>query len=81
MPIYEFRCLKCGHVFEKLFVGSDDRVDLGCPECKGRDCERVVSTTSYVMGSGNGGTKAKLSEKTCAPGNKCYTLDLPGPSR
>ena len=33
MPIFEFRCLECGHVFEKLFMSSDDEVILECPEC------------------------------------------------
>ena len=81
MPIYEFRCLQCGEVFEKLYMNSDDEVDLGCPQCKAVNCERVVSSTNYVVGSGPGGNKTKLSEKSCAPGNKCYTLDLPGPSK
>ena len=81
MPIYEFRCLECGQVFEKLFVNSEDRLDMRCPECNATTCERVVSSTNYLVGSGPGGAKAKLSEKSCGPGNKCFTLDLPGPSK
>ena len=81
MPIFEFRCLECGEIFEKLFIGSDERVDLECPECNAVSCERVVSTTNYVKGPGPGGNKPKLTEKSCTPGNKCYTLDLPGPTK
>ena len=33
MPIFEFRCLECGDLFEKLFLNNDERVDIGCPEC------------------------------------------------
>lgn len=81
MPIFEFRCLECGNIFEKLFVSSNDKVDLECPECKSCTFERVVSKASHVMGVGPGGKKPKITEKSCAPGNKCMTLDLPGPTK
>jgi putative FmdB family regulatory protein len=81
MPIFEFRCLDCGNIFEKLFVNSNDKVDLECPECQSCTLERVVSKTSHVMGVGPGGKKPKISEKSCAPGNRCMTLDLPGPTK
>jgi putative FmdB family regulatory protein len=81
MPIFEFRCLECGNIFEKLFVNSNDKVDLECPECQSCTLERVVSKTSHVMGVGPGGKKPKISEKSCAPGNRCMTLDLPGPTK
>ena len=34
MPIYEFRCLRCGRTFEllKLKKGDED-VEMKCPEC------------------------------------------------
>ena len=33
MPIYEFRCLECGHLFEKLFLDASEQIELICPEC------------------------------------------------
>lgn len=40
MPIYDFKCRACGHVFEEL-------VKLGqtpdCPECGGNDLETLIS--------------------------------------
>lgn len=81
MPIFEFRCLECGYLFEKLFVNSDEEVNIACPECKSPSFERVVSRTNYVMGVGPGGKSPKITTKSCAPGNKCMTLDLPGPSK
>jgi hypothetical protein len=62
-------------------VNSNDKVDLECPECQAGTFERVVSRTSHVMGVGPGGKKPKISEKSCAPGSKCMTLDLPGPTK
>ena len=81
MPIFEFRCTECGNIFEKLFVSSNDKVELECPECQSCSLERVVSKTSHVMGVGPGGKKPKFAEKSCSPGNKCMTLDLPGPTK
>ena len=78
MPIFEFRCMKCGNVFEMLFTSPNHEADLSCPECHGTNLERVVSTTNYVMGTGKGGKKAKISTKSCGPANSCMTLDLPG---
>lgn len=81
MPIFEFRCLECGNFFEKLFMNSDEKVELECPECQSCTFERVVSRTSHVMGPGPEGNKPKITEKSCAPGSKCMTLDLPGPTK
>jgi putative FmdB family regulatory protein len=52
MPIFEFRCVACGEVFEKLFMSSDDKADMSCPHCHSDIIERVVSKTNYVMGAG-----------------------------
>ena len=81
MPIYEFRCLECSELFEKIFVRSDEAADIACPECQSRSFERVVSRTSYVMGVGPGGKKPKITTKSCSSGNSCMTLDLPGPAK
>jgi putative FmdB family regulatory protein len=81
MPIYEFRCLKCGHIFENLVVSSIDDEKLSCPECREFSFERVVSRTNYVMGSGAGGQQAKVTTKSCGASNKCMTMDIPGPTK
>ena len=81
MPIFEFRCLECSNLFEKIFLSSDEKAEIECPECRSVSFERVVSKSSYIMGMGSGGSKPKITSKSCAPGNKCVTLDLPGPSK
>jgi putative FmdB family regulatory protein len=79
MPIYEFRCYDCGKQFEKLFMGSDDKAELTCPECQSDTLERVVSRTHYAMSVGPGGNQPRISSKSCGDGsNQCMTLDLPG---
>jgi putative FmdB family regulatory protein len=81
MPIFEFHCIDCGNLFEKLFVNASDEANLACPECGCKTVERVVSRTTHVMGVGPGGKEPKLTSKSCGPSSQCMTLDLPGPSK
>lgn len=80
MPIYEFRCLACSHIFELLSLAQDDTVEVRCPRCEAPEVERVLSRVSYVMGSGSGSQKSSITTKSCSGGN-CATIDIPGPSR
>ena len=53
MPIYEYKCPKCGHVFEKLMKFSDPNPDK-CPECEAPNPERQMSmNTGFVLMGGN----------------------------
>jgi putative FmdB family regulatory protein len=81
MPIFEFRCMDCGEVFEKLFINSDEKMEMVCPHCKSQALERVVSRTNYAIGVGPGGNQPKITTKSCGGSNQCMTLDLPGPSK
>ena len=81
MPIYEFGCVECGHVFEKLFMDSDEEIDLACPECQCQSLDRLVSRANYAMGVGPGGNQPKMTTKSCGESNQCMTLDLPGPAK
>ena len=44
MPLYEYRCQKCGKRFEMLRRMQDSDRDLECPECQSEDIERLLST-------------------------------------
>ena len=81
MPIFEFRCSECGDIFEKIFLNSHEKTDIKCPGCQSRTFERVVSRTNFMMGAAPGSNKPKITSKSCAPGNECMTLDLPGPTK
>ena len=42
MPIYEFRCNKCGHVFEEfVFSSKADYDDISCPTCGEKKSEKL----------------------------------------
>lgn len=85
MPIYEFRCAKCGHIQEFLITSSSDPLELKCSECQGEDLERVLSQVSYAMGASSSSSQASSSPcattRTCSPGNSCTTIQLPGHTR
>ncbi len=65
MPIYEFKCKKCGTVYESLCFRSSGEDKGPCPTCGGNDCEKQLSTFSSTGSSLNlGGASASGS---CAP--------------
>lgn len=43
MPIYEYKCEKCTHLFEKLQKISDQPLTL-CPQCNKEGLIKLVST-------------------------------------
>ncbi|MCA9244758.1 MAG: zinc ribbon domain-containing protein [Phycisphaerales bacterium] len=43
MPIYEYRCRKCERAFDVLVRNADDEREARCPDCQGRQVERVLS--------------------------------------
>ena len=81
MPIYEFRCLACGELFEMLMMRSDPEGEAGCPKCSSKGFERVISSTNFsVAGSGGKSSGAESRSRTCS-GGSCTTYDIPGCTR
>jgi len=54
MPIYEFRCKKCGETFEALRRVGDTGRDLPCPSCGTKAPEKIFSV--FAAGAGGGTT-------------------------
>jgi putative FmdB family regulatory protein len=50
MPIFEYRCVKCGKQFEELVLNSSSEVE--CPACGSDDVEREISLFSSSSASG-----------------------------
>lgn len=51
MPIYEYGCPECGHVFEKLV--KLNAAPPACPECGHDPVEKKVSAAGFILkGSG-----------------------------
>ncbi|MFO8049481.1 MAG: zinc ribbon domain-containing protein [Desulfosudaceae bacterium] len=59
MPIYEFKCDKCGREFEELVMVSS-RDKTRCPDCGHTKVKKLISRTS-------GNAVSSKSSGACAP--------------
>jgi putative FmdB family regulatory protein len=41
MPIYEYECRECGHVFEYLVLPASPAAE--CPSCRNKDLKQLIS--------------------------------------
>ena len=53
MPIYEYKCQKCGHITEQLRSMSTADDATACEECQSKETQRVQSV--FAANSGGGG--------------------------
>jgi putative FmdB family regulatory protein len=51
MPIYEYRCLDCGHEFDLLQKFSDPPADT-CPSCAGAVKKLISRSAFHLKGDG-----------------------------
>ena len=52
MPIYEYRCRNCGHIFEEWTQHFASPASEPCPKC-GQPADHIISNTSFMLkGSG-----------------------------
>jgi putative FmdB family regulatory protein len=83
MPLYEYKCKKCGHRFERIQSFSAEDVKE-CPVCQG-EVERLISTPARAHFKGSGfystdyGAKppASSSEGSTAPAAKTESTPAP----
>ncbi len=73
MPIYEYRCDKCGGQFE-LLVRADTRP--ACPQCGSAKVEKLFSAFAAHAHSGDAG-----SPPPCFSSEKCCNLGKCGSGR
>lgn len=71
MPIYEYQCPACGHVFEEWGRINDDSEHRPCPHCAG-GARRVLSNTAFMLKGGGWyvtdyGYRKNVSEDGAAP--------------
>ena len=55
MPIFEYRCEKCGYTFEK-YSALQEASGPECPQCGGKKTEKVFSLFSSQCGAPSAGT-------------------------
>ena len=62
MPIYEYRCEKCGHQFESLIFGDEKAI---CPSCDSAEVARLMSRCGFVSKSAGGETVSSSASSSC----------------
>ena len=68
MPIYEFECKKCGHVFETLFYSLRDKQQVACPSCQSKKTARLMSMFGGKIGNTSSGSGCtSCSTTSCSP--------------
>ncbi|MFQ5861722.1 MAG: zinc ribbon domain-containing protein [Candidatus Brocadiales bacterium] len=65
MPIYEFNCTSCTHRFEEYFSSSTQKRAVGCPECGGKEVEKVFSVFGMGANSSNNASSGGSSCASC----------------
>lgn len=53
MPIYEYKCVKCGNKFELLQKMSERNKNITCPKCGAQKTEKLFSSFSVTSNKGS----------------------------
>ena len=82
MPIYEYQCGSCKHIFDELQKISDDPLK-DCPECKEGQLKKLVSAPKFrLKGAGwyetdfKTGTKRNIAEGSSSDTKKAGSSDV-----
>ena len=54
MPIYEFKCKKCGRIFEYLCMKEGEKEHIHCSYCGHNEVEELLSSFSSVCSAPEG---------------------------
>ncbi|MDA3792163.1 MAG: zinc ribbon domain-containing protein [Elusimicrobia bacterium] len=66
MPIFNYKCKKCGNTFEKMTGVISEEEELKCSKCSSKEIEKILST--FSVGAGRSSTPAP----SCSTGS-CNT--------
>ncbi len=61
MPLYEYECQNCGHVFEVFTQRREVAAQPRCPACGKANAERILSAFSATSGGGGGCTTSSFA--------------------
>jgi putative FmdB family regulatory protein len=76
MPVYEYQCTTCSHVFEEL-VSASGTTTVACPQCTSTDLDKLLSKFQRSRGGGDmpavaaGGVAPRRSGGCCGGGCGC----------
>ncbi len=56
MPIYEYKCKKCGVVFEEIILSKDSSTKITCSKCGSDRVQKTISAASLRLSSSSAGS-------------------------
>ncbi len=71
MPLFEYHCLDCHSVFERLRPAEQRDQPPACPTCGGQRVKRTIAAFATVRVSGPSGTAPAGGGGGCACGGNC----------
>jgi putative FmdB family regulatory protein len=74
MPLYDFRCMQCGHPFtiRASFQEKDAGLKPECPVCKAFETQQVLTAGVFIGQAGSGDGRSlplTMSGPTCGCGS------------
>jgi putative FmdB family regulatory protein len=78
MPTYQYKCKKCGHLFEVFHSMSAEPIKI-CPKCKG-PVKRLIGPGSGPIFKGTGFYQTDYKNKGISSSNKGTTTSTKGTS-
>ncbi len=73
MPIYEYKCRKCGRQFELIRLFSTESEEVVCPQCGDAHPQKLISAFSCTSNKESPSSSASRSASGCAPGAGRFT--------
>jgi putative FmdB family regulatory protein len=70
MPLLEYRCSECAHLFERLVPRTDGADRAECPSCGQQTGQRLLSVFAQVRG-GDGAAMSPSSGGCCGGACGC----------
>lgn len=83
MPIHEFRCNSCDHVFEVLVMQKDELSNIKCTRCQSPEVQKLMSAANLSVSDSSpkrvtdSGGVPRVQHHSCASGS-CSAIELPG---
>jgi len=63
MPLYSYKCHKCGELFEDIWQKMTDEPLTKCPECGGKMVRQITPCGIILKGTGWPGKDIKEGKK------------------
>lgn len=65
MPLYEYSCASCKHVFEVLIMSASEADTVRCSRCQSPDVSKLMSAANFSGASSASSTSPAQSSGAC----------------